>query len=52
MTLAARLLLELAWRDGATVVRAETTSDNVASRRVLIKAGLVAGGDGVFEVRR
>ena len=51
-TLAARLLLELAWRDGATVVRAETTSDNVASRRVLIKAGLVAGGDGVFEVRR
>jgi [ribosomal protein S5]-alanine N-acetyltransferase len=51
-TRAVDLLLELAWRDGAAVVRAETTADNVPSQRVLIKAGFAVGEDGVFEVRR
>jgi RimJ/RimL family protein N-acetyltransferase len=45
-------VVALAWRDGASLVRAETTAENVASQRVLIKAGFAAGEDGVFEVRR
>ncbi len=51
-TAACREVLELAWRDGASAVRAETAADNVASRRVLVKAGFTARDDGVFEVRR
>ena len=51
-TTACRKLLELAWEDGATAIVAETDPFNLASRRVLAKAGFTQRGDGVFEVRR
>jgi RimJ/RimL family protein N-acetyltransferase len=44
-------LLALARRDGAAAVVAEADPDNVASRRVLAKAGFRPRADGVFEVR-
>lgn len=50
-TAACRQVLALAWRDGAGAVRAEAAADNLASRRVLVKAGFAPRDDGVFEVR-
>jgi ribosomal-protein-alanine N-acetyltransferase len=38
-TQACRLLLLLAWRDGARLVRAEVDPGNEASRRVLLRCG-------------
>lgn len=38
-TQACGLLLQQAWRDDAWAVRAETEADNVASQRVLLRAG-------------
>ncbi len=51
-TAACRQIADLAWRDGASVVLAETAADNLASRRVLAKAGFQPRPDGVFELRR
>ncbi len=51
-TVGCRQLVERAWTDGASAVRADAADGNLASRRVLVKAGFVARDDGVFEVRR
>jgi len=41
-----------AWGDGATVVRAETDADNLASRRVLLRAGFAAVGRDRYVITR
>jgi len=51
-TRAVGLVLELAWRDGATAVRAETDADNLASRRVLLRAGFAAVGHDQYVITR
>jgi RimJ/RimL family protein N-acetyltransferase len=43
-TRACELVLDQAWRDGADLVRAETDADNVASQRVLGRAGFTELG--------
>jgi RimJ/RimL family protein N-acetyltransferase len=47
-----RLLLELAWADGAAVVQAETTADNRASQGVLRRTGFRRRADGVYTTSR
>ncbi|MET1003950.1 MAG: GNAT family N-acetyltransferase [Propionibacteriaceae bacterium] len=51
-TRAVGLLLEQAWRAGATVVRAETDADNAASRGVLLRAGFTALGHDQYAITR
>ncbi|MFP5282785.1 MAG: GNAT family N-acetyltransferase, partial [Actinomycetes bacterium] len=51
-TAACRLLLAVAWHDGASVVEAETEPGNVASQRVLAGAGFLAGPTGRWTARR
>jgi RimJ/RimL family protein N-acetyltransferase len=51
-TTACRLLLVLAWAQGAAVVRAETDPDNVASQRVLLNAGFTPAGSDRYAHRR
>lgn len=51
-TRACHLVLEVAWRDGAALVRAEADESNPASVRVLRAAGFTALGDRRFRIRR
>lgn len=51
-TAACGLILDQAWRDGATEVVAETDLDHAASQRVLTKAGFRATGPGTYAVSR
>ena len=51
-TTACRLLLALAWSQGAAVVRAETDPDNEASRRVLLNAGFSTAGPDRYALLR
>jgi RimJ/RimL family protein N-acetyltransferase len=51
-TTACRLLLALAWAQGAAVVRAETDPDNVASQRVLLNAGFTHAGSDRYSLTR
>jgi len=51
-TRACVLIQQVAWRDGAVVVHADTDPDNRASQRVLLRSGFVGGGDFRFRVDR
>lgn len=51
-TRACGLLLDLAWRAGADLVRAETEPENSASRTVLVRCGFRPGPDGLLVVAR
>jgi RimJ/RimL family protein N-acetyltransferase len=51
-TAACRQLLELAWRQGADTVLAETEDGNLASRQVLRRNGFRARPDGTFAIGR
>ncbi len=51
-TASCALILDLAWAAGADVVVAETTADNVASQRVLLRNGFVDLGDHRYRIVR
>lgn len=51
-TRACGLILDQAWRDGATEVMAETALDHRASQRVLTKVGFMATAPGTYAISR
>ena len=51
-TRACQLVLAQAWREGASMVRADTEADTVASQRVLRRAGFRDEGDLHFVIAR